>query len=562
MRFQRILQTLSLILFVGLLLMASYPLVSWIPVDFFLRLDPSAAFLSMLGAKALVAGFLLAGLLLVAGLLLGRIFCGHICPMGTCIDAADRVLLGLRKAYSAPGKPKIAAWSVPIKYCILIALVLAAFLGVSLLFWFAPIPLITRFFGLVLFPLTGKLAGLALNEIRPAAQALDWDALYYLTFSSPRYATQLFLVVFFLGIFLTAYIAPRFWCRSLCPAGAIFALFSRRPLIRRRVCDDCTQCGLCVKQCPMSAIADEPAVTRFQECTVCLRCREVCPVDAISFAFSEPDAPRRPELSEHQEPTLPSRRALLWSAAAGGTSALLALTEPRSPFHQGKTGDLSAPYLIRPPGALPEPDFLSLCLRCGECMKACPTNTIQPIWFEAGLAAVYSPTILPVLGACEPLCNVCGRVCPTGALRPLPLQEKQAAKLGTAVIDRFKCLAWEHERKCVVCDEVCPYNAVELKQIPDNPAPVPYVLETRCAGCGYCEHHCPIRQERAIHVEPTGALRLAQDSYKEEGRIQGLSIELKKQDPDAEVPYPAETPDSWSAPGSGDLPPGFSPADE
>ena len=98
--------------------------------------------------------------------------------------------------------------------------------------------------------------------------------------------------------------------------------------------------------------------------------------------------------------------------------------------------------LIRPPGALPEEQFLSRCLGCGECMKVCPTNALQPCMFTDGFSRIYTPKVVPRVGGCEEKCSICGHVCPTNAIRRLPLEEKQFAKIGTAVIDRHRCLAW------------------------------------------------------------------------------------------------------------------------
>ena len=132
--------------------------------------------------------------------------------------------------------------------------------------------------------------------------------------------------------------------------------------------------------------------------------------------------------------------------------------------------------LIRPPGALPEAEFLANCIRCGECMKACPTNTLQPIWFKAGLEGIFTPVMLPRLAACAVNCNVCGKVCPTGAIRDLPLIEKNHAKTGTAWINRQNCLVWERDKKCLVCDEVCPYGAVSFQPVPDRNNAAPFVI--------------------------------------------------------------------------------------
>jgi ferredoxin len=92
----------------------------------------------------------------------------------------------------------------------------------------------------------------------------------------------------------------------------------------------------------------------------------------------------------------------------------------------------------------------------------------------------------------------------------------------------------------MVCDEVCPYDAIDFMREPGNPMPVPHVIEDRCAGCGYCEHHCPIQNQAAIVVTPLGALRPPQGSYEVLAKSQGLSLTLKPTDAKPSV-VPPET---------------------
>jgi ferredoxin-type protein NapF len=343
---------------------------------------------------------------------------------------------------------------------------------------------------------------------------------------------------------------PRFWCRCLCPAGALMALCARRPIIRRQVTDDCIDCGLCARQCPMHAIGDDPRSTTHQECITCQTCRRVCPTQAVIFTGrAAMPAPRRLEFSRY-------RRGLLIAGASGFGTAAITLSGARHLLGDTGTRRIIPPDLIRPPGARPEDDFLRRCYRCGACLAACPTNTLQPFGLAAGLPGLLTPVITPQIGPCDPACNVCGQICPTQAIRPLSHSERIWAKVGTAQILRYKCLAWELDRKCLVCDEVCPYDAIVLKRVPEVKVPVPFVIEKRCSGCGLCEHHCPVEALPAIVVEPMEALRLAAGSYRQKGRAIGLSLELRRKGPrlaTGQTPLPLNEGDT----GSG-LPPGFS----
>jgi MauM/NapG family ferredoxin protein len=201
------------------------------------------------------------------------------------------------------------------------------------------------------------------------------------------------------------------------------------------------------------------------------------------------------------------------------------LSGAHSLLREAERGVIVPDACIRPPGAVPEPAFLDRCIRCGLCMKACPTNTLQPAWFAAGPEGMFSPVLTARRAPCEPECNACGLVCPTGALRKLPLEEKKWAKVGTAVVLPGRCLAWAEGKRCVVCEEVCPYGAITNIQTAASAVPAPEVKTSRCYGCGYCEQFCPVRVP-AIMVKPFGSLRLKNGSYQEAGRAAGLEIRL------------------------------------
>lgn len=167
-------------------------------------------------------------------------------------------------------------------------------------------------------------------------------------------------------------------------------------------------------------------------------------------------------------------------------------------------------------------------------MRACPTVTLQPAGLMEGLAGFSSPVATPRTGPCEPSCTRCGRVCPTGALRVLPPEEKIWAKIGTALIVKRRCIAWEDERECLVCDEVCPFGAIELRRTAESRAFVPFVDASRCNGCGFCEYHCPVAGPSAVQVTPEGALRLEKGSYISTARSAGLRFEVDRPSPDSD----------------------------
>ena len=178
--------------------------------------------------------------------------------------------------------------------------------------------------------------------------------------------------------------------------------------------------------------------------------------------------------------------------------------------------------LIRPPGSHPEEEFIGRCIRCGQCMRVCPNNALHPTLLESGIEGVWTPYLVARIGYCEPTCTLCGQVCPTGAIRELTLKQKVGDKdtppdrIGTAFVDRGRCLPWAMATPCIVCEEWCPTSpkAVYLEETVavdrrGNQIKVkrPYVDPALCTGCGACEFACPVQDKRAIGITSVGESR-------------------------------------------------------
>jgi len=307
----------------------------------------------------------------------------------------------------------------------------------------------------------------------------------------------------FAGIIALGRLVPRFWCRYLCPLGALLSLVSPLGRLRREVGPECPACGACQATCPMGAATDEGG-TQAAECIQCRTCVAACPQDVITF----PASPRMLPEGGSSRPDL-SRRGFLYSVAGGVGMGFAVRESPFTPLQNKQ-------QLIRPPGALPESDFLATCIRCGECMKSCLTNTLQPTLWESGLAGLWTPKLDLRFAACEQECNVCGKVCPTQAIRSLNLEEKTHAKVGTAILKKEMCLVWAQDKLFLICDEICPYDAIVFRTIDGYRRP--FVIASRCNGCGYCEQRCPVEGDSAIVVTPIGQIRLRTKSYVAEAK--------------------------------------------
>ncbi len=502
---RRISQSFFLVLFLWFCLVSSYgtqwhQLRGW-PVNWFMELDPLLALGTALTTRTLYSTLTWALATISLTLILGRFFCGWVCPFGTLHQ-----LLGYVGKLGKALPPAVADNQYHegqrVKYYILFFLLSAAAgsllasgihtlfghsilliflaLGTLALAAFAAFKMITprsRAAGILLgalgfWTILGFFFGVD-RWIEASLQTglLDPIPLLYrsvnlvvlpLVDSTPRliHVDQRFydgtwaIGAIFLGTLLLNLKKPRFYCRYLCPLGALMGLLSHFALWKiGKKAGECNQCRLCESHC--EGACEPSGRIRTHDCVLCMNCYDQCGHGLMSYAT-------RPSVSgEASVPDL-SRRGILAAFAMG-------VTLPPMVRLSGGTRSNGNPTLIRPPGSLPEAEFLQWCTKCGQCMRVCPTNVIQPAGWESGPEGLWTPVLNFRVGTsgCQLNCVACGLICPTVAIRPISLDEKLGrngyasagpVRLGTAFVDRGRCLPWAMDKPCIVCQEVCPVS--------------------------------------------------------------------------------------------------------
>lgn len=484
---RRIYSVFFFALFVALVVVTDFRNMRGYEVSLFLEINPLVSLASFLTSWTVYKGLALSLAIIAGTLLFGRFFCSWICPFGIINHWVSHFFNRRRMVddYRVNAYRKIYRF----KYYLLAAFLVFGVFGSLQVGLADPIALVTRSFAVSVLP--------AVNY---------WTGGLYLKqplFHGGVLMALLFLVVLFANRFMT-----RFWCRVACPLGALLGVLSTLSILRiRRDVEKCNDCLKCLRHCHGGC--DPHTSLRTSECTLCMNCIPSCPEDAIHYG-------RARSGSSVQAPLDINRRRLIEVAVAGAVlfpmarSVASARTDPR---HD----------VIRPPGSLVEEDFLRRCIKCGECMRVCPTNVIQPSLLEAGFEGLWTPVLMNKIGYCEYNCVLCGQVCPTGAIRPLSVEKKvgkkpfeKPMKIGTAFYDRGRCLPWAMNVECIVCEEVCPTSPkavwfqeteVLLREGGTRILKRPVIDPKLCVGCGICENKCPVHDRPAVRVSSIGERR-------------------------------------------------------
>ncbi len=490
---RRLSQVFFFLLFIYVLCSTTYPLTGMIKPDTIFKADLFIMSMVSISERVVLPGLGIAVVMVLIALVIGRYFCGWICPLGSAIDITASIKR--RRAILPDG---FNAAARKLKFIFLgLSFILAVF-GLQAAWLLDPIVIAARFVSLNMIPaITYLFNALFIFLIRDLnLQGTVKDVYYALkpTILGVKvfyFSHSLIIFSVFAVICAVSLIVPRLWCRYICPLGAVYSLAGRFAPLKRRV-SGCVSCGRCLNTCRTGAIRKDFSYAQ-GECILCMDCVYECPSRLTKFSFSK-DASQPASSDGGRKNFIILLFASFFSIGAS--------------FGRRKRAGHYGGGVIRPPAALEEEDFIDRCIRCGNCMKVCITNGLQPVMLQTDIAGIWTPQLVPETGYCEYQCTLCGRTCPTGAIPPLDKEQKVKVKLGVAKIDPAICLPWAKNEECIVCQEHCPVpdKAIKLNTYAGGPAK-PYIDEELCVGCGICQNKCPVRPLRAVRVIPKNADR-------------------------------------------------------
>ncbi|HQL80664.1 MAG TPA: 4Fe-4S binding protein [Spirochaetota bacterium] len=549
---RRACQTLSVLLLCYIIWSTRYPLSGFINPAFYFYMDPFAMIITSIAERVLLTGLVSAAAMLVLSYAIGRAFCGWICPLGALLDllswAASPVRRLFRKKHREPEPSRLRLG----KYAILLAIFLFALAGVQTAWVLDPITIFVRTFSFNIHPFINGAIDSGFNRVLGATGYPEWlEAFYdrlrelFLGIATPEFSHAGVIFGIFAAILVLSLVRRRFWCRYLCPLGATLALPAGSSPFRRSA-ERCTaNCGICKNTCRMNAIRGDNSYIP-GECVLCLDCLVDCPGEKATFSFrkgrdravsrGQENEKRGQSMAEeiviaivpgseqassdsyrhcsgarvkpgNVQGIISGKKPVLTRSQflATAIGSIVIASGPLSAAPAQKKGRPGTAAGLRPPGALPEEDFISRCIRCGNCMKVCPTNLLQPSSIAGRPGAAWSPVLDTRRGYCEYGCNLCGQVCPTDAIRELTLGQKQKFQIGIAVFDKKICLPYAKGENCIVCEEHCPVpeKAIRVKEavVKGKRVMQPYVVRDLCIGCAICELKCPVEPDKAIVVK-------------------------------------------------------------
>ena len=431
--------------------------------------------------------------LILLTLIFGRMYCSVICPLGVMQDII--AWFGKKARKNRYSFSKEVKW---LRYPMLLLFIIALVAGVGVVFQLlAPYSAFGRIATNLLQPL--YIGGN--NMLATIAEASD-SYLFYHHEVWMRSLVSLIIAAATFGIlFLLAWRNGRTWCNTICPVGTVLSFFSRFSWLKIHFDNDkCRNCSLCSKNCKSACIDFKNHTVDYSRCVVCGNCIESCKFGALKYGRSNQNTQ-----STQNNSTDSSRRAFLIGTALASTAVMAQKKEKLMDGGLAAIADRVIPERqtpLTPPGSLSAQHIAQHCTGCQLCISECPNDVLRP---STDLMTLMQPTMSYERGYCRPECTRCSEVCPAGAIKPITPIEKSSIQIGHAVWIRQNCVSVNDGVSCGNCARHCPTGAIEMVPLDPNDGDsplVPAISETRCIGCGACEHLCPGKNgQTAIMVE-------------------------------------------------------------
>ncbi len=425
-------------------------------------------------------------------LIFGRLYCSILCPTGIMQDgiswlSARRKGKKARFSYSKP-----LTW---LRWTVLVVVLAAGILGIN--------AVVSLFDPWAIF---GRTASLLEPVVEGVASYAVYPREVYIK-SGIVFATA---IVTLIVIAILSWRKGRTWCNTICPVGTLLGAVSLAAPFRIRFNEaKCTKCGLCEKNCKSSCIDSKAQKIDQTRCVVCLDCLDKCKFDALHYSACAPVSASEPEKKSGSaaEPApskgINRRNFLAVAAVFAVTNTVkaqqLTVDGGLADIEDKKRPDRKTP--VTPPGSGDAKHLQTHCTACQLCVTACPNNVLRP---SSRLQTLMQPEMTYERGYCRPECVECSEVCPTGAIKRITPADKTAISIGNANWIEANCVVNRDNVPCTECERHCPTKAITL--IPRDPADpkslkIPTIDNTKCIGCGACEHLCPARPFSAIYVE-------------------------------------------------------------
>lgn len=263
-------------------------------VTLFFDLDPLVALTSWLASHKFERAMMLSIVTLAGTLLCGRWFCGWICPFGALHNFFTSLRGGRAKAKLEVGG--YSRWQTA-KYYILVAFLVVALLGTNVAGWLDPFSFLFRSFATAIYPAINSafvtfftwtydtnpgFGSVRLSLVTEPIYSFLRD--HFLALQQPYYWGSLLIGTVFIAVVALNFYRARFWCRYVCPLGALLGVVGKNPLVRlKKSSEQCTNCRLCLVDCQGGANSIKVSEWRASECFYCCNCMSECPWQAVKF---------------------------------------------------------------------------------------------------------------------------------------------------------------------------------------------------------------------------------------------------------------------------------------